>query len=217
MRTTASKLSTYIGLGIALFGISASGRLLDRVFGPSETVGLATAKQLTCFAVLGLLIWIVTRKERLPLASIGWRTDALWRSLLWGVLGFVLCWLAFGLSLLVDALLHLHVVSPTSELPLWVLTLTVLRAGIVEEACYRGYAMERIKSLTGSTALAWAIPLGIFTAFHFYIGWAGMLNALFMGAVLSGLYWWRRDLIANMISHALVDFLPLVLFQWLAR
>jgi len=31
--------------------------------------------------------------------------------------------------------------------------------------------------------------------------------ALALGAILSGFYLWRRDLVANMIAHFLVDFI----------
>jgi hypothetical protein len=37
-------------------------------------------------------------------------------------------------------------------------------------------------------------------------GWANILIALALGAILAGFYLWRRDLVANMIGHFLVDF-----------
>lgn len=214
---TASNHATYVGLGIALFGMFITGYVLTLVAGPAASPAWVTVRQLAYFALAGLLLWLVLRRERLSLASIGWHTHRLWRSLLWGLLGFLLCSLAFGLSLLVDSAFGLHFSGLQSDLPIWLLALTVLRAGVVEELFYRGYAMERVKWLTGSTLLAWIIPLGVFTSGHLYLGWAGVLNAGLMGAVLAAFYWWRRDLLANMVSHFLVDFIPLVIFPWLAR
>ena len=39
------------------------------------------------------------------------------------------------------------------------------------------------------------------------IAWANILIALALGVILSVFYVWRRDLVANMIAHFLVDFI----------
>lgn len=213
---TASRKTTYLGLAIALMGIWASSRLLSVVFG-AETIWLDFLKELVRLGLWVLLLWMVAAKERLPLRSIGWGTSPLWKSLAWGVAGFLLSALAGGVGFLLDAPLHLHFTLPGDDTPLWFGTLIALVAGIVEETFFRGYAMERIKTLTGSTLLAWLLPLGVFASLHLYLGWAGVLNAFCMGLVMAALYWWRRDLLGNMISHALVDLTFVVLFPWLAR
>ena len=37
---------------------------------------------------------------------------------------------------------------------------------------------------------------------------AFLVIALALGGILAGFYLWRRDLVANMIGHFLVDFIP---------
>ena len=87
----------------------------------------------------------------------------------------------------------------------------ILRAGIVEESFYRGYAIERLTALTGSRSIAVALPLVVFALFHYRQGAGGILAAFILGAILSGLYVWKRDLIANIVAHFLIDFIPNVL------
>jgi membrane protease YdiL (CAAX protease family) len=97
------------------------------------------------------------------------------------------------------------------KLPLWLVTLIVIRAGAVEELCYRGYAIERLQSLGVPGWLAASIPLAIFGIGHWTGGWANIIIALALGAILAVFYLWRRDLAANMIGHFLVDFVGNVL------
>jgi membrane protease YdiL (CAAX protease family) len=97
------------------------------------------------------------------------------------------------------------------KLPLWLITAIVTRAGVVEELCYRGYAIERLEALGLPSWLAAAVPLAIFSVGHWTGGWANILLALVLGAILAGFYVWRRDLAANMIGHGVVDFVGNVL------
>jgi hypothetical protein len=71
--------------------------------------------------------------------------------------------------------------------------LVVLRAGIVEELFYRGYAIERLQLLGLNRWLAAVIPLLIFGFGHGTNGWANVVLALALGAVLTAFYLWRRD------------------------
>jgi membrane protease YdiL (CAAX protease family) len=98
-------------------------------------------------------------------------------------------------------------VAAFSKLPVWLLVFIVFRAGIVEELFYRGYAIERIESLGLNQFWAVVIPLTIFGVAHWTGGWANILIALALGVILSVFYVWRRDLVANMIAHFLVDFI----------
>jgi hypothetical protein len=78
---------------------------------------------------------------------------------------------------------------------------------IVEELFYLGYAIERLESLGLNRFWAVVIPLAIFGVAHWTGGWANILIALALGVILSVFYVWRRDLVANMIAHFLVDFI----------
>jgi len=55
------------------------------------------------------------------------------------------------------------------------------------------------------------IPLVIFSLGHWFGGAANILIPVAVGAILTGFYLWRRDLVANMIGHGLVDFVANVL------
>jgi uncharacterized protein len=87
----------------------------------------------------------------------------------------------------------------------------VLRAGVLEELFYRGYAIERLEGLGLNRFWAGTIPLLIFGVAHWTGGWANIVIALVLGAVLTLFYIWRRDLVANMIGHFAVDFIGNVL------
>jgi len=55
-----------------------------------------------------------------------------------------------------------------------------------------------------------AIPMLIFSLGHWNTGWPNVVNAFLLGSVLSLFYIWRRDLLANMIGHFLVDVISVV-------
>jgi len=44
---------------------------------------------------------------------------------------------------------------------------------------------------------------------------AGVAIAFVLGAVLTGFYLWKRDLISNILAHFLVDFIPNVVLPML--
>ncbi|MFI5317041.1 MAG: CPBP family intramembrane glutamic endopeptidase, partial [Myxococcota bacterium] len=97
-------------------------------------------------------------------------------------------------------------------LPFWYLTLAVLIGGTVEEILYRGYAIARIETLTGSLWLAALIPVAIFALAHLPLwGPAPALSALFAGAILTLVYLWQRDLAPVVIAHVATDFVGIAL------
>ena len=101
------------------------------------------------------------------------------------------------------------------DIPLVVFFFVVLRAGIAEEIFYRGYAIERINTITGNRWVAVAIPLIIFSVGHFRQGPGGILISFVAGGILSATYLWRKDLLANIIAHFLIDFIPNILIPLL--
>jgi len=101
--------------------------------------------------------------------------------------------------------------SYLDKLPVSIVTLIVLRAGMVKELFYRGYTIERLQAVGVGRAVAVAVSLIIFSSAHWTGGWANVLIAFVTGAILTAFYLWRRDLVANMIGHFLVDFMANVL------
>jgi uncharacterized protein len=104
-----------------------------------------------------------------------------------------------------------------AKLPIWLVFLVVLRAGVVEELFYRGYAIERLQALGLNRYWAGVIPLLIFGFGHVTNGWANVVVALALGGVLTAVYLWRRDLIANMIGHFMIDLISVLVPRFLSH
>ena len=197
--------ATWIGLFLALFGILIVRQAVSYLW-PTPTFTAALWKESLIWLCAVAVLVIIRRGERLPLTSIGIGTVTWWKSILWGLILAVICALV--------ALTHYGhgpVSAALEKLPLWLVTLIVFRAGVVEELFYRGYAIERLQTLGLNRYLAAAIPLVIFSIGHWTGGWANIVIALALGGILSAFYLWRRDLVANMIGHFMVDFVVNVL------
>jgi uncharacterized protein len=87
-----------------------------------------------------------------------------------------------------------------------------LTAGFVEEFVFRGYIQRQCQALCGSTILASAVQVIIFTQGHFYQGWVRLVPVLLIGVVLTIMALWRKSLIPGMIAHGLGDGLVAFLF-----
>ncbi len=181
----------------------------------------STAYSFTGIAVLWLatlsVIAIVRYGERQPLSSIGFgRLSFKWFAAAIG--------LGIGLSVTVPVLrllgIHLFpwsiggtIASSAAELPTWLLLIGVITAGVTEEILYRAYPLERLLAITGQPWLSGAASLVLFVVAH-HRGWnmAHLVTVVVpLGAILTGLYLWRRNLPFVIIIHTLID-LPLVLF-----
>lgn len=212
MTDSSSRGWTLAGLAIALLGIPVivTGQ---RLLSPSPTAsGAVVTREIAILALTACLLWIAASRERQPLSSIGFRASRIGRSLTWGFALAIVCFAAVLACLAIYSVLGVHYgegAAISRSLP--VTLLTVFRAGISEEIFYRGYAIERLQSLTGSKWIAAAISLAAFAGFHFRQGPAGVVLALVLGSIITGYYLWKRDLLAAMFAHFLVDFVPNVL------
>jgi membrane protease YdiL (CAAX protease family) len=204
----ATTVATWIGLLMSLFGMLAI-RQVFRAFWPEPTVLSTVVRELSFWLLGAALIWLIRSAEGLPLNTIGLGTTKLWKSLAWGPAITVLCLLAAVM------LAHLtgygHRKSAFDRFPLWLVTWTVFRAGILEELFYRGYAIERLRSLGFNRWVAAGVPLLIFSIAHWTGGWANIAIAFVVGAILTAFFLWRKDLVANMMAHTLVDLIGNVL------
>jgi uncharacterized protein len=96
--------------------------------------------------------------------------------------------------------------------PAWLLLAVVLTASVTEELLFRAYPIERLARLTGARWPGAPLSLAAFVAFHLE-GWqlGHVLGVvLTLGAVMTGLYLWRRNVVFVIITHFLLD-LPIVL------
>jgi membrane protease YdiL (CAAX protease family) len=201
---------TWVGLVISLFGFIGL-RFVFRAFAPSTSIAAGCCKELAVWALAALLIVLVRYGEKLPLSSIRlgvapWRKSLRYGCILAGLCG-VTAWIVINFTGYGTGAGS----AEFNKIPIWLETLMVLRAGLVEELFFRGYAIERLASIGCSPALAAAIPLSLFAATHWTGGIPSIIIALVLGGVVTLFYLWRRDLLANMIGHGLSDFLGLVL------
>jgi membrane protease YdiL (CAAX protease family) len=201
---------TWLGLFIALFGMLIVRQLVNQVW-PTPTFASALIKEAGMWLVAVVLAVIIRVGERLPLSSIGLGTARWGKSILWGFLLGIGCLLVGGGLVALTGFTGGEAGKAFDKLPTWLLALIVLRAGVVEELCYRGYAIERLHALGLPRGLAAGVPLLIFGVGHWTGGWANILIALVLGGILALFFIWRRDLVANMIGHWFVDFISNVL------
>jgi len=218
VQKSASTAWTQAGLVIALLGLPAVVFAYRLLVEPTTNVGQLLARELTIFALLAALLWIIRSKEQLTLASIGLHQGGIGKSLAWGLLATLL--LVAGVASAMGLLQVLGLSYGSGEArfvaPAWMTLIVVLRAGIVEEVFYRGYAIERLQALTGSRAVATVVPLACFALFHYRQGIAGILIALILGAILTAFYYWKRNLLANIVAHFLIDFVPNIVLPLLS-
>jgi len=203
--TPKTSAGTWLGLLISLFGMLLVRQAVNYIWA-TPTLTSAIAKEAGMWLIAVVLLLIVRCCEGLPLSSIGLGPTRWLKSFLWGFLIAVICFLLAGALIILTGYTGGKAGEALGKLPLWLITLIVIRAGVVEELCYRGYAIERLQTLGLPGWLAAAIPLAIFSVGHWTGGWSNILVALVLGGVLAGFYLWRRDLKANMIGHFLVDF-----------
>ena len=104
----------------------------------------------------------------------------------------------------------------------WVVRLWMLSVLICEEIMFRGYFIERVEELSGSTGIASIFSCTLFGLAH-ASGWG--FGYIFVvaaeGAAYATLYVWRRNLPACMVVHFVTDapllWLPLAPSIWLPR
>jgi membrane protease YdiL (CAAX protease family) len=197
--------ATWLGLFLSLFAMLVIRQAIV-FFVPEITLVSAILKEALIWASAAALLVIIRRGERLPFRSIGLGTYRWWMSLSWGLVIAIVSAAAVGSLAYLTGYGHGPGSAAFEKLPLWLITLIVIRAGVVEELFYRGYAIERLRMIGLGRFWSVAIPLAIFSIGHWSGGAANILIAFAAGLILTGFYLWRRDLAANMIGHGLVDF-----------
>ena len=161
---------------------------------------------------LAAVVLVVLRAERRPLTSIGLRRLAWWTiplGLIAGVLATVIAgMLVKALNLGADPSFAFLLLS----LPFATRLLVVITAGVFEETLYRGYAFERLATRLNSKWAAAGVTLLMFTLGHIpAVGLDHLVPVLIVSTLITLLYLWRRDLVVNMIAHATVDGIALLL------
>ena len=161
--------------------------------------------------LLMILFWIYF-VEKKTIASIGWKKPS-YKTVLAGIGIGVLLFIVFGLSkAAIQAMgfvLNQDVAKTYADQPFGFLLLVALRAGVVEEVLYRGYAFERIFTLTKSKWLAVFIPLIMFMLAHISWGMGHLLFVFIAGGLFALIYLLKRNLLLLIIAHFTVDVIAL--------
>ena len=208
---TRWSLATIVGLLVALVGPMAAYFIGQSAFGspfPQTRAELGLAVHWTNLAIL---IAIVILWEHRPLASIGLR-PLRWWTLPAGIVAGIAIMMLSGI---VISLSGLHAdsqfVGALRSLPVFLRVLLALTAGIFEETLYRGYATERLATLLGNKWLAGTCTVILFTLAHLpAIGMAHILPVGIVSNFVTLLYLWRRDLVLNIVAHATIDTIGLL-------
>ena len=131
-------------------------------------------------------------------------------------LQMVVCLVVTFIFLNVLSLMHISsapepMYAKIQAFPIWGRTLVSIWAGFSEEFAYRGYAITRLQQLTRSKTAAILIPIILFGIGHAANGsLIHVVFAMLMGGVYIAFYMKTKNLLANIFSHALYDFLFLV-------
>lgn len=206
---------TWTGVLLALAGPGGVASLSRSVDGPA-TVG-TSAPWLAAFCALVAGVAAIARfGERLRPGRIGFSRTS-WRSAPWAIAVALFFVFVYG-PLAYAALSRLGLGSfdtgrqPLAALPPWYLALTIVLVASGEEWLYRGYAIERLETLTGHTSAAGALSLLMFGVVHLPLwGTGAALSTLVSGGIFTVLYIRRRDVAALMAAHVLVDLYGLVI------
>jgi membrane protease YdiL (CAAX protease family) len=169
------------------------------------------------WAITLLLLVIMRRFEGESYSSIGLRRPS-GMDLGYAVAGFALGFLTIVAGNPLVQLLHLQSAESVASRQLTpAMPLILLTSPTTEEILFRGYAIERLETLTNRTALAVLVSIAAFLFAHVPLwGLGGVLQFLPWSIVISGLYVWRRNLPACMAMHFLGDLLGLAVIPGLA-
>lgn len=202
-----------------LITLGCAGLLLSKVRNEFAGPGHFAAYEILWWALVALLLCYVRWAERLPLSSIGFSRPGI-RNILIGIAAGIVVFAGLaGIYLVILPALHFkedpqvtEVMSLMVAKPFWWRLTLILRGAIAEEIIFRGYAIERLRELTGSFSIAGIISCTVFALEHLGVwSWGHVVIAGFAGAMLTLLYIWRRNLWVNTIAHFVPDAFGLLL------
>lgn len=154
------------------------------------------------------LVLIVILWEKRPLTSIGWRMPGV-GDLLAALGAFVVFHLIGFVGNQLGSIPNPKFGAALFALP-WIARLWMLSGVICEEITFRGYFIERVEELTGSTWIAAILSCVLFGLAHATGGGFGYVFVVTaVATVYATLYVWRRNLPACTLVHFASD-LPLV-------
>ncbi|MDE2162786.1 MAG: CPBP family intramembrane metalloprotease [Alphaproteobacteria bacterium] len=208
----------FLGLFLALI-VPLLTPIVDSIFyGTEQTSARIEWGIVVHWINLAVLIAVVILAERQSLTSIGLRSLRWWTIPLGLLAGVVITALAGVLVRALGVSTDQHLATFLQSLPFSVRLLLIVTAGVFEETLYRGYALERLASAFNSKWVAAAVTVAFFTLGHVpAVGFAHLLPVFIVSVFVTLLYLWRRDLMVNVVAHATIDGIGLLLVPILAH
>ena len=219
-RPASIYFTTFLGLAVGFsILLKPLGTLLSSLV---ESTGMAeygrwslisVAYQLLATAVI---LGIVVAVERKPLSSVGLRRPTL-SDVGLGLALFVAVEIAGAVFRLLLVFFFPNSMSNVassqlnsfSSMPAGLGLFIAAAAGISEEVAARGFAIDRLRIVTGRLGLAAGVALALDLAEHIpYWGWRYAIEIAPMQLLFVLMYIWRKDIMACMIGHFLADALP---------
>ena len=209
------------GLAVAWGGTALLLSPASRLLGRPDRLSTKVLEQLVLWILLAATLAIVTLWEKQPLASLGLRPFR-WSSPAWG-LGLAAMTMYVAMPMLTWSLRAAGIpgfdtgMAKILDLPVWFRIVAVLTAGIVEDTLFLGYAFTRLTWLLGSRWMAGIVATVVFSLLHLPNWGGGPVLTYFVAIGLAmSFFAWRRDLLANIFAHTVVDGMGLVVIPALA-
>lgn len=202
-----------------LVTLGCAGLLLSKVKNEFTSLRHFVGYEIIWWTLTALLLSYVRWAERQPLTSIGFRKPGLWNILIGIAAGIVILAGLAGIYYVIFPALHFkedpqvtQVMNQLLAKPRWWRVTLIIRGAIAEEILFRGFAIERLRELTGSLNIAAILSCTVFALEHIgFWSWGHVIIAAFAGIILSLLYIWRRNLWVNTIAHFVPDAIGLLL------
>jgi len=159
-----------------------------------------------------LVVLGVVRRTDSDYSAIGLaKHDLTWANALSGIIFFVGAW---ALMIVIKGAIERGGYLPEKEF-IFLLPATVtekiiwvflsLSAALSEEITFRGFAVSRLKQVTGGYIIAGGLSAVAFSIGHLYQGVAGVFLTFVYGILFTGLYVARRSVFPCIIAHFLQD------------
>jgi tetratricopeptide (TPR) repeat protein/membrane protease YdiL (CAAX protease family) len=221
-RSASIYFVTLVGLLVAFPTIIPTTKALYSI-ATAAGLSAASAWQTLSVAMCGvqilLIFGIVLFVERRPLKSLGLGRPTMSDAAL-GIAMFTAATIFSGIYALIVTKIFPHSMANIApEQFKRVLTVSIpaalalaVGAGFAEEIAERGFAFDRIRSMTGSVGIAIAVVLVLSSAAHIaFWGWRYAFMVVPTELILTLVYLWRGNLWPNIIAHSLYDSFPVLI------
>lgn len=164
---------------------------------------------LMLFVALLVAVWLLARRGGVGPEGLGLRRP--------GPMGWLVCVGLTGFFIFVYGPLAVQMLvragadlsaeaGRLAALPGWYLVPAIVIVAGGEEWLFRGVAIERMIALGLRPVVAGAVSLALFGLVHLPL-WSAPVAAstLVAGAILTGLYLWRREVVSLIVAHVLTD------------